>query len=55
MYQKATFYQNAQVNKDIKILFVWSKKRNYFQKLNGITKLETKFAEKGEKNEQPRK
>ena len=34
MCQKATFQQNAQINQDMKVLFVWSKKRSYFNELN---------------------
>ena len=40
-------YQNAQVNQDMKVLFVWSKKGAIPK--NWITKLESKFAE-SEKN-----
>ena len=35
MCQKATLrYQNAQKNKDMKKLFLWSKKRSYCKELN---------------------
>ena len=37
-------YQNAQVNQDMKILFVWSRKGAIPK--NWITKLEFKFAER---------
>ena len=30
MCQKATLYQNAQVNQDMNVLFVWSKKSELF-------------------------
>ena len=39
-------YRNAQLNQDIKVLFVWSKK-GLIPK-NWITKLELKFAEREE-------
>ena len=37
-------YRNAQLNQDMKVLFVWSKKGAVPK--NWITKLELKFAEK---------
>ena len=40
-------YQNAQINQDMKVFFVWSKKEVILK--NWITKLELKFAER-EKN-----
>ena len=34
MCQKATLYQNAQINQDTKTLILWSKKRSNFNELN---------------------
>ena len=47
MCQKAKLYQNAPINKDMKVLFVWSKKGAIL--VNWITKLETEFAERKKK------
>ena len=47
MCQKAKLYQNAPINKDMKVLFVWSKKGVIL--VNWITKLETEFAERKKK------
>ena len=42
MCQKATLYQNAQVNQDMKVLFKWSKKGAISK--NWINNLEPKIA-----------
>ena len=48
MYQKAKVLKYAQVNQDMNIFLVWSKKiRTYFKEL--IFKLKTKFAEREKK------
>ena len=46
MYQKATLYQNAKIDQDMKVLIAWSEKRNYFDGL--ANQAWNKFAE-GEK------
>ena len=47
MCQKATLYQNAKINQDMKVRFVWCKKGAIL--MNLITKIETKFAEREKK------
>ena len=34
MCQKDALYQNPQINQDMKVRFVWSQKRSYFNELN---------------------
>ena len=33
MYQKATFYQNAKIDQDMKVLIAWSEKSSFFDGL----------------------